>query len=98
MSGTLHLRRVTVLSSATVNTARGSRDAPGGQELGLSSQSQSSSATVMQIPWRGKKGIWWGGGGIYRQPERGCQESDFRRSRAIQEKVRFRVREKVSES
>ena len=28
--------------------------------------------------------------------QRVCQESDFRRSGAIQEKVRFRVHEKVS--
>ena len=51
-------------------TARGSRDTPGRQAPWLSSQSQSSSATVMQIPWRGKKRIWWEGGGFYRQ----CQE------------------------
>jgi len=41
----------------------------GRQALWLSSQSQSSSATMMQIPWRGKKGTWWGGGGIYREAE-----------------------------
>ena len=64
LSGTL-LRGVLLCSWASVNTARGSRDAPGGQELWLSSQTQkllrNSDANSMER----KEGDFGGGGELY---------------------------------